>query len=338
MDEKIIVAYKILCLSMLRCTEWWHGSEKKGLPDALSLLNLNNTHHLKCLVWAVYDGALLVGNPPKLPGNCPWCTVLAGLYRHIYRGHNNASHCPPYTLASWDCQERVEVLHREGQLGSTWSGQQQASRPRRRCSRCCSWTPAQGDWSGHSHGLSPNRPLRCHCGAPLFPTADTMPKLASAVNILSYAQSSHSCGGMAQASLDDEDTWEDDFQTPHMPVRHVVWQDGGGHAELAAERMEASRGSPGWQQCYHVDIGEEEAMLESIDPTCRATCWLQLAVWGIVEDEVPWYELILPQCQGQRMHPCCWPSTSLWHGDGVSRFEGRMFAHLHPLSSTSDNS
>ena len=103
---------------------------------------------------------------------------------------------------------------------------------------------------------------------------------------------------MAQASLDDEDTWEDDFQTPHMPVHHVVRWDGGGLAELPTERMEASRGSPGWQQCYHMDVGEEEAMLESIDPTWRATHWLQLAVRGITEDEVPWYELVLPLTLG----------------------------------------
>ena len=53
MDKKLIVAYKILCLSVLQCTEWWHGFEKKGMPDALSLLNVNNACHLKCLVWAV---------------------------------------------------------------------------------------------------------------------------------------------------------------------------------------------------------------------------------------------------------------------------------------------
>ena len=104
MDEKLVVAYKILCLSMLQCTEWWHGSEKKGMPDALSLLNVNDACHLERLAWAVYDGALLVGMQPELPGNCQWCTVLASLYKHIYRGHYDAAHCPPYMLASWDCQ------------------------------------------------------------------------------------------------------------------------------------------------------------------------------------------------------------------------------------------
>ena len=111
MDEKIIVAYKILCLSTLRCTKRWHGSKRKGMPDALFLLNVNDTCHLECLAWVVYDGALLVGEWLELPGNCPWCTVLASLYKHIYRGHKDAAHCPPYMLASWDCHERVEVLH-----------------------------------------------------------------------------------------------------------------------------------------------------------------------------------------------------------------------------------
>ena len=103
---------------------------------------------------------------------------------------------------------------------------------------------------------------------------------------------------MAQASLDDEDAWEDDFQTLHTPVHHVVWQDEGGHGEPAAERMEVSRGSPGWQPYYQVDIGEKAEMLESIYPTWRATHWLQLAVQGIVEDKVPWYELVIPLMLG----------------------------------------
>ena len=99
---------------------------------------------------------------------------------------------------------------------------------------------------------------------------------------------------MARASLDDEDAWDDDFQTPHTPVCHVVWREDGGHGELVDERMEASRGSPGWQPGYQVDIGEEETTLETIDPTWRPTCWLQLVVQGISNDKVPWYELVIP--------------------------------------------
>ena len=124
-----------------------------------------------------------------------------------------------------------------------------------------------------------------------------MPKLVSAVNILSHAWSSHSCGEMARASLDDEDVWEDDFQTLHMPVCHIVWWEG----KPAAGRMEASWGSPTWRPCYQVDIGEEEVMLESTDPTWRATCWLQLVVKSIVDDEVPWYELVIPLTLGMEV-------------------------------------
>ena len=183
-----------------------------------------------------------------------------------------------------------------------WSGQRRASRPRRRSrssSRHRSWTPAQGDWSVHSHGLPPSMPSRCHCGGPLSPNADTMPKLVSAVNVPSYARSSLSGRGMAQASQNDEDVWEDDFQTPHMPVRHVVWWDEGGRGEPASERMEASRGSPSWQLYYQVDVGEEEAeTLESINPHWRATRWLQVMVQGIAEEEVPWYKSVIPLMSG----------------------------------------
>ena len=99
---------------------------------------------------------------------------------------------------------------------------------------------------------------------------------------------------MAQASLNDEDTWEDDFQTPHMPVHRVVQGEDDGHGEPVDARMDTSRGSPGWQLCYQVDIGDEEVMLESIDPTWRPTRWLQQVVQGISDDEVPWYDWSSP--------------------------------------------
>ena len=104
---------------------------------------------------------------------------------------------------------------------------------------------------------------------------------------------------MARASLDDEEVWEDDFQTPHSPAHCVVRQNGGCHGELAVERMEPSGGSPSWQSFFQVDIGEEEPeMLECIDPHWRATHWLQVAVQGIAEEEVPWYKLVTPLTSG----------------------------------------
>ena len=92
---------------MLRCTEWWHRVEKKGVPNTPSLLNVNDTHHFEHLMWTVYDGTLLVGRRPELPGNHQWGTVLVELYKHIYKGCDDAAHCPPYTLDSWDCPERL---------------------------------------------------------------------------------------------------------------------------------------------------------------------------------------------------------------------------------------
>ena len=73
-----------------------------------------------------------------------------------------------------------------------------------------------------------------------------MPILASAVNVLSHTRSSHSVGGMAQASLNDDDAWDDDFQTPQTPVHHVVQREDDSCGELVKERMESRRGSLGW--------------------------------------------------------------------------------------------
>ena len=122
-DYKLVLAYEIPRISTNRCTNQLNGIEKTGVPDALALLNVNDVHHLERLVWAVYDGVLLVGLQPELSGDCPWCTVLGRLHRHIYRGHDDMAHCPPQMLGSWDCQERIEALHHVGSLSSAPSGQ-----------------------------------------------------------------------------------------------------------------------------------------------------------------------------------------------------------------------
>ena len=147
--------------------------------------------------------------------------MLAGTFKHIYRGRNDAAHCLPYTLALWDCQERTKALWQEERLGTAQSSHKKASRSRS-SSRHHSRMPGLRDWSRHSCCSPPIMPPSCHCREPLSPSSNTMPKLSSAMNILAYARSSCSAGGMAQASLDDNKTGEDDFQTPHTPVCHVV--------------------------------------------------------------------------------------------------------------------
>ena len=106
LDEKLVLAYEILCISANRCTDRRNGIEKTGVPGALALLNVEDVRHLEHLVlWVVYDGILMVGLWPELLGDHPWCTVLAGLQQHIYRGRDDVAHCLPQTLGSWDCQE-----------------------------------------------------------------------------------------------------------------------------------------------------------------------------------------------------------------------------------------
>ena len=115
-DKKIVTSYEILSLAVVHCTECHHGIEKRGMLDALSLINVNNIHHLEHLTWAIYDGALIVGQRPALAGNLPSHTMLASLSKHIYRSHSDVAHFPLFMLASWDCKERLEVLHWEGWL------------------------------------------------------------------------------------------------------------------------------------------------------------------------------------------------------------------------------
>ena len=136
---------------------------------------------------------------------------------------------------------------------------------------CANHPPHMPSRSHHGVTVPPCTPLRCYCRAAAPPDAGTTPKVASAVNVAAHAQSSHSGEGTAQASLDEDDAWKDDFQTSHTPVRHVVWREDDGHGDLAEGRPESSRGSPGWWTEYQVDIGEEEAMLETINPTWRTT-------------------------------------------------------------------
>ena len=213
-DDKVVLAYEILCISANRCTDQHNRIEKMGVPDALALLNIEDARHLECLMWAVYDDALLVGPWPKLLGTHTWCTVLAGLQQHIYRGCDDAAHCLPQMLGSWDHEELVEALHCTGGL----SGQRRTSRPQSRSrssSRRYSQMPGH---EGQPRAMSPHMPSRCPQGATLLPCATakcycsptmphdvcTMPKVSSAVNIPPHAWSSHSGEGTALASLNQD--------------------------------------------------------------------------------------------------------------------------------------
>ena len=145
-DEKLVVAYEILGLAALCCTEHQGWVEKSGMADAMPLVNLNDTRHLERLTWAVYNGALSVGNCSELLEECQWCTMLAGIFKHIYKGHKETARCPPYTLASWDCQQRTEVVCEEHRQNAMHCGHDDGCRARgqrsRSSSRHCSKMPS----------------------------------------------------------------------------------------------------------------------------------------------------------------------------------------------------
>ena len=141
-------------------------------------------------------------------------------------------------------------------------------------------------WDGHSCATSPHMPLRCPHGVTLLPCVTarcycsaaashnicTTPKVASVVKVPAHTQSSRSGEGTAQASLDQDEAQEDDFQTQHTPVHHMMQREDDGHRSSAEGRLQHSGGSLGQWTGYQLDIGEEEEMLETVDPTWRATC------------------------------------------------------------------
>ena len=120
------------------------------------------------------------------------------------------------------------------------------------------------------------------------------------VNIPPHARSSHPGEGMAWALLAHDKALEDDFQTQYTPVCRVIRREDTSHRSSAEGRLECSGGSPRQQTGYQVDIGEEEEMLEMVDPTWRTTRWLQLVVQGILDEEVPWYEYVAPLMTGTK--------------------------------------
>ena len=117
---------------------------------------------------------------------------------------------------------------------------------------------------------------------------------------LPHAWSSHSSEGMALALFDQDKALEDNFQTQHILVCSVGWRGNSSSGSSAGEGLECSGGRLGQWAVYSLDVGEEEETLETVDPTWQTTCWLQLAVQGISDDEVPWYEYVMPLMSGAK--------------------------------------
>ena len=73
--------------------------------EAYPRVDLNDVDGLECLVWAVYDGVFLPGNPPALTGHHDWQWIIVGtILRLVYWGATAGAHCPhaqsPHTTLS----------------------------------------------------------------------------------------------------------------------------------------------------------------------------------------------------------------------------------------------
>ena len=74
LNGQCIVAYEVLALTLLHCTEQC-GSDKKccnTLSDAYPLVDFNDVDDLEHLAWAVYDGVFIPGNPLRLIAHNVW--------------------------------------------------------------------------------------------------------------------------------------------------------------------------------------------------------------------------------------------------------------------------
>ena len=73
-DGERIVAYEILTVALLHCTEW-HGSQTKEcntLGATYPRMNLSDVKCLEHLTWAVYNWVYVPGYPPALTGCHDW--------------------------------------------------------------------------------------------------------------------------------------------------------------------------------------------------------------------------------------------------------------------------
>ena len=78
LDGQCIVAYEILSLASLHCTEQCGKPKEyhKMHGEAYLRVDLNDVHGLECLAWAVYDRVFLPGNPPVLTGHHDWQWII----------------------------------------------------------------------------------------------------------------------------------------------------------------------------------------------------------------------------------------------------------------------
>ena len=117
LDGQCVVAYKILALVSLHCTEQ-HGSDKKHcntLSGAYPLVDLSDVDGLEHLAWAVYDCLFIPGNSPRLTSHHDWLHIITGMTLClIYHGKTAGEHCPPCTVVSFNAKHATRLMQQQG--------------------------------------------------------------------------------------------------------------------------------------------------------------------------------------------------------------------------------
>ena len=117
-DGQCVVAYKILALVSLCCTEQ-HSCTKKccnSLSNMYPLVvDLTDVDDLEQLAWAVYDGVFVLGDPPILTGHHDWSCIITGMTLHlIFHNKTRGKHCPPCTVASFNAKQATRLTKEQG--------------------------------------------------------------------------------------------------------------------------------------------------------------------------------------------------------------------------------
>ena len=110
-DGQYIVAYEILLLASLHCTEWQMQAHRPLQHQGVHIYlhGRYDEKGLKRLAWAVCDGVLLPSDLPELQGQHDWARIIAGTYCLMFRGNSDFDHCLPCTSTSFDATQAAKM-------------------------------------------------------------------------------------------------------------------------------------------------------------------------------------------------------------------------------------
>ena len=102
-DGRQVLAYKILSLTSVCCTERHNGKPidpHMTMGVTSTMMDVDDKAWLERLTWAMYNGVLLLGDVPPLSRQHSLDRILSSTYRLIYRGKQDSEHCPTSTISS----------------------------------------------------------------------------------------------------------------------------------------------------------------------------------------------------------------------------------------------